>query len=42
MYGLNYYINGLDIIISNSSCMDDFTDKTLSLNVGLDLKINCG
>ena len=42
MYGLNYYISGTNIIISNSSCLDEFTDKTLHLNIGLDLTINCG
>jgi hypothetical protein len=42
MYGLNYYISGTNIIISNSSCMDEFTDKTIQLNIGLDLTINCG
>jgi hypothetical protein len=40
--GLNYYISETNIIISNSSCMDEFTDKTIQLNIGLDVTINCG
>jgi len=39
--GLNYFINGNTIIIANSSCYDDFTNKRLYLNVGIDLTISC-
>lgn len=40
-YGLNYYVTGNKIIISNSTCYDDFTNKNLYLNIGIDLQINC-
>ena len=40
-YGLNYFINGNTITVMNSSCYDDFTNKTLYLNVGLNITINC-
>jgi hypothetical protein len=39
--GLNYFINGNTIIIANSSCYDDFTNKRLYLNVGIDITISC-
>jgi len=39
--GLNYFINGNTITIANSSCYDDFTNKRLYLNVGIDITINC-
>jgi hypothetical protein len=41
-FGLNYYFAGSTLIISNSSCYDDFTNKTLYLNMGVDIQINCG
>jgi hypothetical protein len=40
-YGLNYYLAGNTLIISNSTCYDDFTNKTLYLNIGVDIQINC-
>lgn len=40
--GLDYSINGDIITISNSGCMDSFTDKTLYLNIGINISINCG
>ena len=40
-FGLNYNVNSDRIIISNSGCMELFTDKTLSLNVGINVTINC-
>ena len=40
-YGLNYNVNSERIIISNSGCLELFTDKTLSLNVGINVTINC-
>jgi hypothetical protein len=40
-YGLNYNVNSERIIISNSGCMELFTDKTLNLNVGINVSINC-
>ena len=40
-YGLNYYFSGNSLVISNSSCYDDFTNKTLYLNIGVDIQINC-
>jgi hypothetical protein len=40
-YGLNYYISGGNLIVSNSSCYDNFTNKQLKLYIGLDIKINC-
>jgi len=39
--GLNYFINGNTITIANSSCYDDFTNKRLYLNVGIDIAISC-
>ena len=39
--GLNYFINGNTITIANSSCYDDFTNKRLYLNVGIDISISC-
>lgn len=41
-YGLDYYINGNTLVVSNSNCYPNFTDKTLTLNVGVDITINCG
>jgi hypothetical protein len=41
-YGLNYYFSGGVLTISNSSCYDNFTNKQINLNVGIDLEINCG
>ena len=41
-FGLNYYFSGSKLIISNSSCYDDFTNKTLYLNIGINIQINCG
>lgn len=41
-YGLNYYFAGNKLIVSNSTCYDDFTNKTLYLNIGIDIQINCG
>jgi hypothetical protein len=40
-YGLNYYFSGNSLVISNSSCYDNFTNKTLYLNIGVDIQINC-
>jgi hypothetical protein len=40
-YGLNYYFSGGSLIISNSSCYADFTDKLLNLKIGLDINIVC-
>ena len=40
--GLDYSINGDIITISNSGCMDEFSDKTLYLNIGINISINCG
>ena len=39
--GLNYFINSNTITIANSSCYDDFTNKRLYLNVGIDISISC-
>ena len=41
LYGLNYYLSGNQLIISNSTCYDDFTDKTLYLNIGVMIDILC-
>ena len=40
--GLNYYLSGGNLIISNSSCYDNFTNKQIKLYIGLDVQINCG
>ena len=40
-YGLNYYLAGNNLIISNTTCYDSFTNKTLYLNIGVDIQINC-
>ena len=40
-YGLNYFFSGNVLTISNSTCYDDFTNKTLSLNIGINIQINC-
>jgi hypothetical protein len=40
--GLDYSINGDIITISNSGCMDEFSNKTLYLNIGINISINCG
>ena len=39
--GLNYYFAGKTLIISNSTCYDDFTNKKLYLNIGINASINC-
>jgi hypothetical protein len=41
-FGLNYNINSQRIILINSGCMELFTSKTLNLNVGINVSINCG
>lgn len=40
-YGLNYYFIGSSLVVSNSTCYDDFTNKKLYLNIGMDIQINC-
>ena len=40
-YGLNFYLAGSTLIVSNSTCYDNFTNSTLYLNIGVDLQINC-
>jgi hypothetical protein len=40
-YGLNYFKNGTKVIISNTTCYDNFTDKIFYLNIGVDIQINC-
>jgi len=40
--GLSYSINGNTITFSNTGCNPDFTDKTITLNVGINITINCG
>ena len=40
--GLSYTINGNVITFTNIGCMANFTNKTIYLNVGINLSINCG
>jgi len=40
-FGLNYYLAGNSLIVSNTTCYDSFTDKTLYINIGVDIDINC-
>ena len=40
-FGLNYYLAGNNLIVSNTTCYDSFTDKTLYINIGVDIDINC-
>ena len=40
--GLAYSINGNTITFTNIGCMANFTNKTIYLNVGINLSINCG
>ncbi len=40
--GLAYSINGNTITFTNIGCMSNFTNKTIYLNVGINLSINCG
>lgn len=40
-YGMNYNVNNERIIISNSGCVELFKDKTLTLNVGINVDISC-
>jgi hypothetical protein len=40
-YGLNYNVSSSRVIISNSGCMQNFKDKTLTLNVGINVSISC-
>jgi len=40
-HGLNYYFAGKTLVISNSTCYDDFTNKKLYLNIGINISINC-
>ena len=40
--GLNYFIDENNILtVSNTTCYDEFTDKTLTVNVGVNIQINC-
>jgi hypothetical protein len=40
-YGLNYNINSEQVVISNSGCVEQFAGKTLSINIGINVSINC-
>ena len=40
-FGLNYYLAGNNLIVSNTTCYDDFTNKTFHINIGVDIDINC-
>lgn len=41
-YGLNYTIDNNNILtVSNTGCEPNFTDKTLTVNVGVNIEINC-
>lgn len=40
-HGLNYSLNNGQLIVSNSSCYDEFSNKTLSVNVGVNINMNC-
>ena len=40
--GLNYTISNDNILtVSNTDCYDNFTNKTLTVNVGVNIQINC-
>jgi hypothetical protein len=41
LYGLNYYFSGNNLIVSNSTCYDDFTNKRLYLNIGVMIDMVC-
>jgi len=38
---LDYSINGSTITISNIGCNNDFTNKNLQINAGVNININC-
>ena len=40
-YGLNYYLAGSELIVSNSTCYDNFTNSSFRLNIGINISINC-
>jgi len=40
-FGLNYYLAGNNLIVSNTTCYDNFTNKTFHINIGVDIDINC-
>jgi len=40
--GLYYTLNGTTLTISNIGCNDDFTDKELQVNIGVNVTISCG
>ena len=40
--GLSYTINGNVITFANTGCSPDFYGKTITLNVGINISINCG
>lgn len=40
--GMSYTINGNTITFSNTGCDPTFTNKTITLNVGINISINCG
>jgi len=40
--GMSYTINGNTITFSNTGCDPTFTNKTITLNVGINITINCG
>ena len=39
--GLDYSINGSTITVSNIGCNNDFTNKKLQINTGVNISINC-
>lgn len=39
--GLDYSINGTNITVSNIGCNNDFTNKSLQINAGVNININC-
>ena len=39
--GLNYNLSNDILTVSNSGCMENFTNKTLKVNIGVNININC-
>jgi hypothetical protein len=39
---MDYTIDGNTITFSNTGCDPTFTNKTITLNVGINITINCG
>jgi len=39
--GLNYYRSGNNLVVSNSTCLDNFRESILTVNIGINVSLTC-